>query len=958
MAAERGVTFADIDRAAKSRDPQLVELVLRFLAQGDPAPGQPEEPPELAPGEQPPPVPEGTWTLPRLRTALNPYNLQSKTATEKKTARREAWDGLLAAQNPPPRMKLAALLLELDAAGDEPARRALLLILKNAPIMWGPWQAMKRLYKLAETRHDAAVFGALAARFDRIKDRPSTGAGEIGPGTFVYLRRRAWRYLRLLGRALPELYPQFAAEVLKNYPADTNFRSCWVANQIWAHGDLVGKGRLTGGAPSKDLKKRAFDETWKLSPDPLLRLLEDAEHDQVADFAIRSLEKDFPDALRGADPRWLARIGKRPLTPVHEFIVKLFTESAELHQSKLRQLGLHEMVLGLLSSESAAARRYAIEYAGAHAPDLPIAELVRLASEGDKDVRAFAAARLDKKSGAELGLDVLVELLRISETAGFASAKLKQTFRAKDIQLEHFIRLATGTSVQRKLVLELYAGEKLRPPAEYLQKLLADPRKDWDATRTAVAELEKYSGKELGSEWPKKALFEPQMTAHVERWLKAGRWSGEDLDLEWLKSLVLRPRFRALAVELLQNTKLVSPAQVGLPWLLAMARQADETLHQFAHDYLLRNFAPKDFEGGLERIWTLAAGKGEPEAVRRFAAAYLRAHHPEIAAMKAQGIEPRLSAADFPRSRLLPLLVDGRQDVRELAAAIAKKELVRWGEPRLLFELADAAHREPRRLASELLLSIGEADADPAKTPPPAWLTASAVFALAESVQKPTRELGLTLVRRHYDRLGGAARLAWLMESPDREVRLFAVRLLWEKHRPLETPAAWTPKKKQKANGEEHGPRVELEGATVSLQQFLRGTMFGLPPGRMERRDVPAAPTGVAAPRGRAARRPDRALPASVAKRRLIEVVRDMAVEDAAFASVVVPILEEFTRSSAKGEWQSCVAALARIQHAHRNGAAPAGPPPEPAGRPGPREGKKRSAPDKPGPRPTPATGA
>ena len=46
---------------------------------------------------------------------------------------------------------------------------------------------------------------------------------------------------------------------------------------------------------------------------------------------------------------------------------------------------------------------------------------------------------------------------------------------------------------------------------------------------------------------------------------------------------------------------------------------------------------------------------------------------------------------------------------------------------------------------------------------------------------KATREIALTLVRRHYERIGGARRLAWLMESPDREVRLFAVRLL---HRP------------------------------------------------------------------------------------------------------------------------------------------------------------------------------
>jgi hypothetical protein len=42
-----------------------------------------------------------------------------------------------------------------------------------------------------------------------------------------------------------------------------------------------------------------------------------------------------------------------------------------------------------------------------------------------------------------------------------------------------------------------------------------------------------------------------------------------------------------------------------------------------------------------------------------------------------------------------------------------------------------------------------------------------------------------------------------------------------------------------------------------------------------------------------------------------------MAVEDSGFAAVVVPVLDEMRHSKAKGEWQACVAALARIRRAH-----------------------------------------
>lgn len=58
---------------------------------------------------------------------------------------------------------------------------------------------------------------------------------EHSRGTLIYLRRRAWRYLRQLGQALPELYPEFAAQVLRHYPEDFRFYSSWIASQIRAH---------------------------------------------------------------------------------------------------------------------------------------------------------------------------------------------------------------------------------------------------------------------------------------------------------------------------------------------------------------------------------------------------------------------------------------------------------------------------------------------------------------------------------------------------------------------------------------------------------------------------------------------------------------------------------------------------------------------------------------------------
>jgi hypothetical protein len=157
------------------------------------------------------------------------------------------------------------------------------------------------------------------------------------------------------------------------------------------------------------------------------------------------------------------------------------------------------------------------------------------------------------------------------------------------------------------------------------------------------------------------------------------------------------------------------------------------------------------------------------------------------------------------------------------------------------------------------------------------------------------------------------------MQSADREVRLFAVRLLWEKHRPRALPPGWRPRGGKPAQDAVPGARGESPappGAPPlviddagrfadagALRGFLRDVLFGLPGGR------------AAEPRDDAAAK--RRLPASVAKQRVIEVVRDLAIEDAAFAELSAPVIAEFTGSMAKGEWQACLSALMRLRKAH-----------------------------------------
>jgi hypothetical protein len=909
LGASTRLAFADVERAIACSEPELGALINRYLEQSDPEPGEPEvdrgEPDEEKVEVE---VPSGAITMSALGYEVG-GGMRGKNATERKLARREAFAAAEASTFAPPRLRLGKLLMAMYETGTPSKRAALMNVFGAGPIKWGMWQAMKAIYKLAEDRHDAAMFGAIAARLDQL----TGGTGEIKLGTFVYLKRRAWRYLRLLGRALPDAYATFCVEVLRHYPDSMGrYQQSVVAAHIWKHSKMKYERLATGFTPPTGddvLAQRAYPNAWKLSPAPLLRLLESAENDLVCGWAIESLRGDHPLALRAVEPAWLARLGTRPFASIHAFVVKLLKDSPEFHQSKLRSLGLHDMVVGFLRSPAPDAQAYAIEYAAAHAPEIPVAELVDLVETGADAVKKFAAARLEQLPPQQLGIAVLCRLL-VQAATPWAPAKLSQGFSPNEMTAAIFVDTAAGGANAYNALIKFFNDKHATIPASYYTTLLDDPRFDGSnyqlrgLVTTIFNELAKRSARDIGVPWIQKSLENANRTQYVAAWLNAGMLSGNDLDLDWLKALVAKPRLRPIALQTLANRKLVAASRIGLGWLLELARSSEPELAQFAQRMLLESFEPADF-GGVDKLWDMAIGKKQPEVVRTFAATYLKAHHPDLgprlAEAKALGIQPRLGHDAYPLATIRPMFDDARPDVRRLAVAIAGEEIARWGDASLVYELATSPHKEPRALGSELLLGV-LVEGDGVRRVPANWIDGRRLFQLAESPQKAAREVALTLIRRLYDRVGGAERLAWLMDAPDRDVRLFAVRLFWDRHRPRTLPVGFVPRKNA---GIDVGtqPFADLS----ALRQFARIVLFGLPPGRVGERDapLPGAPA------------PERALAASIAKRRLIEALRDAALEDVELARAITPVLEEMATSIAKGEWQASIQALTQLRATH-----------------------------------------
>src|SRR5262249_34931935 len=111
----------------------------------------------------------------------------------------------------PERLKLHEIIYQLWQDPSPFARTCLLQVIARVKLTYGPWRALKRIFKEAEANNDTEVLGALIARFD------TAFAGsrfEVSRLTLGYLVRRAWRYLRRLGQTLPAVYADAAADVL------------------------------------------------------------------------------------------------------------------------------------------------------------------------------------------------------------------------------------------------------------------------------------------------------------------------------------------------------------------------------------------------------------------------------------------------------------------------------------------------------------------------------------------------------------------------------------------------------------------------------------------------------------------------------------------------------------------------------------------------------------------------
>src|SRR5262249_52942931 len=147
------LTLDDVRKAWDARDPQLIRLIDQLCEQPDPPPEKP--------------IRDGAITFDRFLAQLRDKRFRRKPDEEQAHYRVETLKALEAptAEVPQPdRLKVHEVIYSLWQPDDPLARDYLLRIIAAVPLVYGPWRALKRIFKEAEAKHDTEVYGALAAR--------------------------------------------------------------------------------------------------------------------------------------------------------------------------------------------------------------------------------------------------------------------------------------------------------------------------------------------------------------------------------------------------------------------------------------------------------------------------------------------------------------------------------------------------------------------------------------------------------------------------------------------------------------------------------------------------------------------------------------------------------------------------------------------------------------------------
>ncbi len=671
--------------------------------------------------------------------------------------------------------------------GDREARPFVLEYARSAPLTPPHFKGLRRVFKLAEFRRDAAVFGALARRFEKEKAGPVVlgryaqvrgrsvrvtndlmggpdAPGAFGQATKLYLRRRAWRALRRLGELGDEAYVPMAVGALLAYDdgdavAERRtaaghygpFAPYLAFNQILYSGGrrvaLSPSGRAfrlvrvprrgRGAPPPADApggREEAFPELWARKPEGLLHLLDESRCAPVHAFAARALG-DCRAFCAGLDVEAVAMLLGRPYAPTAALGLRLARERAARGE-RAPQIWL-AAALSLDGEARAEGQGWVDRGRAAIAGDA--AFLAALAAAPHADTRAFA-----RRLFGELALD------------GGVAAAIFERLLARLLALpEAEAGLAHDVG---DALLALAAGGRVAPAAGALRALLAHPAAE---VQRAGWELSSLAGGVLPPDDVLAALLQSQHEALRAAGLRMlGRAPADEVTrpLLWLG---------------LATSKYVDLREASAPLLARLAAARPEfgaavaggLVEAILRRRLAEGAGPHAARLLREGLWALL-DRVPDELLWRL----VRSRSPEANELAVALFEGgRLSLAALPVSELVDLADHDAVAIRRAAWARSEADVARLrAEAAEAARMLDATWEDTRAFAFRL---FREHFAE-------AGLALDTLVAVADSVRPDVQAFGRELITRHFRDEDGPELLRRLAEHPAPGAQLFATNFL------------------------------------------------------------------------------------------------------------------------------------------------------------------------------------
>lgn len=697
-------------------------------------------------------------------------------------------------------------LTQIYARDDATTRPALLKILSEAPFKPGYFKPVRHIFKTAEYRRDAKVFGVIAKRFEveradfyasywsdsvymegengrwqsiKISDELAADNPRFvyGNKTKDYFQRRTWRTLRRLGELADADFVPLAVGALLAYtdadalePRHSSRYDYYHTGEYNWQNPQIKTVRYDAFAPYVLFNHLIYGNSARYefkTGNRAFRIVENAPVD-----AANAREESFPKLWEARPAALLHLISESVCRPVHEFAVKVLRDCPKFLESldvaaismllsrpfeETARLGFElvaarydaanpdvELVLAIAVCDSADARRQAFKWIDA-SRDLYVgnaAAMLRLLTSEHGDAREFAAKLLQ------------TTVYNRNEAQNFVALLIVAILSYGDAEREIAADLADA-------VFKSFGKELRSINLEIVRDLLAHP----------LVEAQTLGGNILlNHETPAENLSDDLINSLINSPFEPIRAIGIKLFGQLPDENLLS---RASVIVALLSHELEDVYNATRPIARRLAAQHGQFAESLANEIFVRFLAAESAERQHSRLFEVLRDIPDWENYATFETARLLATADSMQANDAGGAILQKRAGEWLEEILTAEIIEFTN------AEVLSVRRASW-------QIAEMNVAEMRANAGELIGALDSKWEDSREF----WfgffrenlteneLTPEVLIAVADSVKPETQKFGRDLLLKYFRAENGAEYLLKLSEHPAANMQLFATNYL------------------------------------------------------------------------------------------------------------------------------------------------------------------------------------